>query len=428
MAHDPDTIFKALRPVPEFDGNPNVLIRFIRICDQIVVNYLSTEPGSELPNQCLLNGILNKITGPAATIINSNGIPDNWLGIRDSLINNFADQRDETALYNDLSLATQGQRTPQEFYDYCQNLLSTVMTYVNLHDSLETTVQAKRSLYRKLALQAFVRGLEEPLSSRIRCMRPDNLEKALEYVQEELNVMYLKQRNEPPKVQQTPKVTPVGPMMSPRPLPLQAPAPNWPVQQRSIPMQPQPFKFTHQQPQQGFRVNPSQNQPQFRMPTRTQQMFSSRPPNYNPQSNVFRLQPRNQPQYFPKPMSGVQHYATRQLPPTGLGGHDWRRNGNPPPSNYFKQREVNMNDCRYYDDTPYYPEFNHESDYAYYPDMYETYDQTDDTTDPYEQDNNSSDQQLQLTYPGCSEPEDQPQPSTSKDQNFLKGLESKKLR
>lgn len=182
MSIDPDTIYKALRPVPEFDGNPNILTRFIKICDQIVHAYLNPQPGNELNNQCLLNGILNKVTGPAATIINSNGIPDNWLGIREALINNFADQRDETALYNDLCLATQGHQSPQAFYDTCQTLFSTIMTYIILHETVSTTIEAKCILYKKLAMQAFVRELREPLGSRIRCMRPNSIE-ALKFVQ-----------------------------------------------------------------------------------------------------------------------------------------------------------------------------------------------------------------------------------------------------
>ncbi|CAG9135245.1 unnamed protein product [Plutella xylostella] len=83
-------------------------------------------------------------------------------------------------------------------------------------------------------------------------------------------------------------------------------------------------------------------------PTRTQQMFAARPPNYNQQNNSFRMQPRNPPtQNFtgPKPMSGVSHFSTKPLPPTG---HDWRKFGNPPPSNYFKTREMNFNDCYSY--------------------------------------------------------------------------------
>lgn len=75
---DVDTIFKALRLVPDFDGNPHILPRFINLCDQIVDEYIEQNPGNELAKLCLINGILNKITGPAARIINSNGISENW--------------------------------------------------------------------------------------------------------------------------------------------------------------------------------------------------------------------------------------------------------------------------------------------------------------------------------------------------------------
>lgn len=34
---DIDVIFKFLSLVPEFDGNPHVLTRFINICDQLVI-------------------------------------------------------------------------------------------------------------------------------------------------------------------------------------------------------------------------------------------------------------------------------------------------------------------------------------------------------------------------------------------------------
>ncbi|CAH0404793.1 unnamed protein product [Chilo suppressalis] len=412
MAHDPDAIYKVLRPVPEFDGNPNVLTRFIKICDQIVITYMCSEPGSELSNLCLINGILNKITGPAASIINANGIPDNWLDIRNALINNFADQRDETALYNDLSLATQGQKSPQEFYDHCQTLFSTIMTYVSLHESIATTIEAKRALYRKLTMQAFVRGLQEPLGSRIWCMRPETIEKALEYVQEELNIMYLQQRNDSvSKIPTTSKMVYPSPVQIPKPSHLQPPVAGWPshTMQRLPPQPPQPFRFA---PQQGFRPNPSQNQhqPQVRMPSRTQQMFSARPANYNPQSNVFRLPQRNQPSTFvPRPMSGVQHFNPKPLPPTtGLRGHDWRTQGNPPPTNYFKTREMNMNECY---DGNYYCDYNYDPYYEYHSQIDETYD--------YNNYNDYSNYERQLPYIQISNPPLKLLIDTGANQSFI---------
>lgn len=351
----PDTIFKALRLVPDFDGNPNILTRFIRICDQLVTQYMSTEPGSEFSNLCLLNGILNKITGTAACTINSNGIPDSWLGIRTALINNFSDQRDETALYNDLSLTTQGNKTPQEFYEHCQTLFSTIMTYVTLHETILTTIEAKRELYKKVTMQAFVRGLKEPLGSRIRCMRPPTIEKALEYVQEELNVMYLQSRNDSTKNQPTPKVNFTQPPLSfqpPRPQNNHLPG-NWQAPMRQHSFRPPTHQFN-----------------QNRMPTNTQRMFAAPPPNYNPRSNVFKLQPRHgSPQaQGPQPMSGVQRFTTKELPPTNrmLAGHDWNKFGNPPPTNYFKSREVNLNDSTAYNDPYYGYSYYQEPDYTQY--------------------------------------------------------------
>lgn len=421
---DADTIFKALRLVPDFDGNANVLPRFIKLCDQLCETYISTAPNSELSNQFLLNGILNKITGNAARTINSNGIPSNWAGIRNALINNFSDQRDETALYNDLFLAIQGNQTPQEYFDHCQNLFSTIMTYVTLHETVQTTIDAKRDLYKKLTMQAFVRGLNEPLGSRIRCMRPDSAEKALEFVQEELNVMYLQQRNDsvsnkkifPPKPIQMAHFS----MPSQRPFVPSAPMPmfnNVPFQ-RPIPQNQQPWKPY-------FPMNPIHRPPQG--PSRTQQMFSAPPPNYRPQSNIFRMQPRYQPQYQPqnagpKPMSGVSTYVAKSLPPAGLSGHNWAKSGNPPPSNYFKTREMNFNECfdndySYYPATQYFePEYYYvnDNDYTYIPpDMYNCNDQ-----EHYEPG---------LTDTTNDDPQDYDQtPFNNPEQDFLKGQTSRK--
>lgn len=367
MSYDPDLIFKAMRLVPEFDGNPNVLTRFIRICEEIVTEYVvEGAPKAELAKICVINGILNKITGNAARIINSNGIPETWEGIKGALINNFSDQRDETSLYNDLMIATQGSSTPQEFFDRCVNLFSTIMTYVTLHETISTTIEAKRILYRKLTLQAYVRGLREPLGSRIRCMRPDSIEKALEFVQEETNVIYLQQRNDSlPDRKIISKMPPQAAAFTMPPVqklfnfapPVSTPQNNW---QKPLPP-PQPNSW---RPYQFNTFNQSAQQPN-NMPSRTQQMFRAPPPSYNPQLNRFTMPPpRNSPQsQGPKPMSGVSHFVTKTLP----SGHDWRRFGNPPPSNYFKTREMNMNECYSYED---YYQPDEESYYSF--DPYET--------------------------------------------------------
>lgn len=356
-----DDICKALRLVPDFDGNPNVLVRFVNLCDQLVATY--GQSGNQLNNSGLLNGILNKVVGPAARQINANGIPNDWTSIRNSLINNFADQRDETALYNDLAILTQGPSTPQEFYERCQNLFSTIMTYVSLHESLPTTIDAKRDLYQKLTLQAFLRGLKDPLGSRIRCMRPETIEKALEYVHDEMNTMYIQSRNlyfsdkkvSDSHISQSVFKVPLQGLQPFRPM-NNMPGPTLqPFRPQFVPRQPLP-------PQHQFRMP---YQP--RMPSRTQQMFSAPPPNYQ---RGFPMAPTPQSSFQgPKPMSGVSHFLSRETrAPAGPSGWNWAKQGNPPPSNYFKTRDVNVNECLNYDCDGYeyydYGDYNYDDGYC----------------------------------------------------------------
>lgn len=305
---DVDAIFNSLRFVPEFDGNPHILTRFIKLCDQLVVTYFKPQVGHELENQALINGILNKVTGSAARLINCNGIPDTWQGIKNSLINNFADHRDETSLYSDLAMQTQGFSTPQEFYERCQNLFSTIMTHISLHENVVTTIDAKRDLYRKLTLQSYLRGLKDPLGCRIRCMRPESIEKALQYVQDEINIMYWQERNADysnrrdfyqrfNRSRNNSTSSFDFPVRQPsyyaqfRGPPWQQPAQKW-----------GPFSQPQMKPFDGF---PS-----------TQQARRAVSQDFNPQRNSFHISvnpvSRNNDSYQPRPMSGV-HIAPEIL-------------------------------------------------------------------------------------------------------------------
>ena len=67
-------IFKALRLVTQFDGNSNVLPRFISLCDQFVQEFISNDPDNNLINIALANGMLSKVAGSAAPLINTSGV------------------------------------------------------------------------------------------------------------------------------------------------------------------------------------------------------------------------------------------------------------------------------------------------------------------------------------------------------------------
>lgn len=343
MSVDLDTIHKALRNVPEFDGNPNVLIRFLKLCDQLVQTYINPAPGHDLINLSLLNGILNKITGPAGRTLATNGTPSTWQGIRNTLVNNFSDHRDESALYTDLSILIQGSDTPQMFYERVQNLLSTIMTYVELHETVVTTVEAKRSLYKKLALHSYLRGLNDPLGSRIRCMRPNTLEDALQFAQEELNILYLQGKNKPtPSRNMAPFTAPIARSQmfsAPTVVKPQFP-PHLPFAQNS---HLHTFMTNRNPPpmQRMFQQNP--NNPG---PSRTQQIFRAMP--RSDMSTGFKIPPRaqfsrqNPPYNQGQPMSGVSHPVARTLPPTRP--NSWQNQGNSHAN--YRPREMHMNETQ----------------------------------------------------------------------------------
>lgn len=330
-----DKIWKALRLVPDFDGNSHVLVRFLYICDNLVSEYAVNDnetEGKYLINSALLNGILNKITGAASRTLATNGIPSDWEAIRKTLINSFSDHRDECSLYTDLSMLTQGFDTPQVFFEKVQTTLSTIMTYVQLHDKEPSTIEAKRALYNKLALQSFTRGLNEPIGSRVRCMRPETLEKALEYTQDEINVVYLQNKNH--QSSQVPK-------RNFQPSPHMQGARNFSLpQNNNFGYSPQP-KFTpYQNTSQMQSKTPFTpgNAPPFRhqFPSRTQQEMRALP--RSNMSTGFKIPPRPQysPPQRPVPMSGISHPVARQFPLT----------------RQYDQRQANVNETyeQYYDD------------------------------------------------------------------------------
>lgn len=354
-----DQIYKSLRLLPEFDGNPNVITRFLKLCDQLVLTYIKPEPGNELSNLSLINGILNKITGPAARTLATNGIPNDWKSIRATLINSFSDQRDETSLYTDLSLLVQGSDTPQIYYEKVQNLLCTIMCHVELHENVETTIESKRTLYKNLALETFLRGLAEPLGSRIRCMRPPTLEKALEYAHKESNIIYLQNKNR--------TIPPRKNFQSPYQLASHSfrPHHNFNSQLHTTP---NTLSLLPQNPrQQGPSFRPpyappqsspvmQYRQPYFR-PSRTQQMFREPPTNV---STGFRIPSYHRPNQHhqknnnPTPMSGISHRAARTLPPTYMQAKRNLQNNLPP------TQELNMNES--YNDFYYQDNSNANND------------------------------------------------------------------
>ncbi|KAF2883391.1 hypothetical protein ILUMI_22779 [Ignelater luminosus] len=92
---------KNLSIIPNFDGNVNKLHRFINAVESILNHYYDDKNLGSFQNVLLLNGILNKLEGRAEEVIAIYGC-DSWKKIKETLLQNFGDQRDENCLNHDL--------------------------------------------------------------------------------------------------------------------------------------------------------------------------------------------------------------------------------------------------------------------------------------------------------------------------------------
>lgn len=201
--------FKAeyLSCIPEFDGNPNDLNRFLAVSESIINNFYDATNHNNFQNVYLLNSVISKLKGNAKTLINIQPV-NTWADLKALLTRNFADQRDEVCLNRDLVMLRQtNHETPQQFHDKILNILNLLCSHINMHEVTEHAKGLKRTLYQNLALKTFLSGLKEPLGTTIRCMRPDSLNQALQFVLEENNVRYLQNQNQNQNAQQkNPKV------------------------------------------------------------------------------------------------------------------------------------------------------------------------------------------------------------------------------
>lgn len=191
MEVDAVNLFKiALTIVPDYDGNPNQLYRFISTSESILTQFYNENEPNNFQNQIVLQNILGKLRGRAEEVVNIHGSAT-WASVKSVLLQHFSDQRDEKALNRDLVNLRQENESPQQFYTRCMQLLNTIINYVSLHENDENLKTGKRTFFTAQTLKTFLAGLKEPLGSTIRAMRPVDMPSALMFIKEEQNIQYL---------------------------------------------------------------------------------------------------------------------------------------------------------------------------------------------------------------------------------------------
>ncbi|KAG5870843.1 hypothetical protein JTB14_029549 [Gonioctena quinquepunctata] len=182
-----------------FDGNPNEPYDFIKVASTLLNHYWHRVNTGCIQNILLLQGIISKLIGRAEEVV-CYGC-DNWDSIKNTLIQNFGDQRDENSLTRDLvNLRRFPNESPIQFYEKCMGLLNTICNYIDLHHDDAALKRSKKEFFQQQTLTTFLAGLKEPLAT-IRAMRLPNLSSAIQYIQEGNNIRYLQRNHGPPQIQ-----------------------------------------------------------------------------------------------------------------------------------------------------------------------------------------------------------------------------------
>lgn len=296
-----------LNCVPHFDGNPNELNAYLSICESIINTFYDTGNPTNFRNIYIIHSLIGKLSGNAKLVVNIQNVKT-WNELKNTLYRNFADQRDEACLNRDLVLLRQRpNEKPQQFYDRCLEILNLLCNYVDMHEPDDASKNLKRNLYYNLGLKTFISGLKEPLGTTIRCMKPENLGQAIQYVIKEDNIRYFQNLTDTSKSH----FKPTPPHHKPQPIIRNSmgnvnlnPFPNWSTNENSTQSQ------SYLPPQQ-FPIQSGFNRQSSRYPTNYQGNGT-----YRPNQNVFRSDPRKPlPQPTPMSISTRNTYLPRQSQP-----------------------------------------------------------------------------------------------------------------
>lgn len=343
-----------LKTIPEYNGNPVGLVRFIKTVEQISETYYDTRKINCPQNILIINTIFSKLTGAASEAVNIYNA-SNWPEIKATLLQNFGDQRDLNTLIQNLMALRQNNETPQQFYSSCIHMLNTICNYVDLHSNNEIECVSYRDLFTKQTLRVFLTGLRDPLSSRIRARNPDSLPQALTIMNDEINIANLQNpRNNFNKPLHNPvRNKSYSNFDSPRFI--------QPQQQTYRFNSPPQTQYRQTFPSQPIPYRPVNNTPPQRFPTNND-VFGR--PNIK---NVWKNPPKNN--FRPTPMSGVTNMSAKPRPTPMSGITSTPFKPQPSKPNYFQpssSRNFVSEELFNTEQNSYYPNYQFEDNPEYF--------------------------------------------------------------
>lgn len=319
--NNPPRIPDLIRMIPEFDGSPRKLPRWIESVEQKLNESKKFVPQNEIPQilPIWVGIIRDKIIDKANDVLSAGHTPLDWNSIKNTLTDYFGDKSDLSSLVSKLTNLKQGSSSVAEFHYVCRSLLAEINAKISLSSNSANEAKAIMGTYETLMINAFVDGLHDTVSDLTRSTRPQSLQAAYQVASEQEAAMRrrrernLKQTND---VLQTKRNVFNVPAVQQRPFYAQG---NYPMQPRAQNPNTRPFVQPAYKPglyyQQTRPVFQQQNYPQAR-PMFPQQY---RPPlqNSNPVLAIKQEASSNQSRNNNRPTQNINiHEESESIPET----------------------------------------------------------------------------------------------------------------
>lgn len=165
-----------IKILPSFDGNEKGLHNWLAQVQAVLDVYHPWR--QNLFYQMWFTAVRSKIIGKANEALITHNVPNNWIQIRECLIEVFGDRRDLSTLCQGISLLRQGKKSLNDFYEEVSSLDTDISIKVSNDVNYAAHQQAVMHFVRMLTRNSFIDGLNEPYSSYTRNYRPNTLSEA----------------------------------------------------------------------------------------------------------------------------------------------------------------------------------------------------------------------------------------------------------
>lgn len=176
--------------IDKFNGSRDQLNPFLTNCRNAINLTTPTQ------QSILFKYILSQLKGPAETACSIKEF-ENWQQLEDFLKSQFGDKKHYAALLSDMQECRQSNsETVHQFALRIESNLSKLLSkiYISIPTSKKGKLTGRVAAMQDLALHTFVSGLNQRLSTVVRCRDPKRLNEAINFASSEEKLFQASQR------------------------------------------------------------------------------------------------------------------------------------------------------------------------------------------------------------------------------------------